>query len=194
MSQARVSQAIGQQERRLGGALFDRSNRRRIRLTPLGRRLRDDLTPVYAGLCDSLERARLAVRGITAVLRVAMLPFNIAELHPYWQRFRKLYPQWLLQIRPASLSDPFARLRSGDADVLVAWLPVEEPDLAVGPPLLVDRRTLGVSADHGLAERSSAPLDAFADHGQASAHLKLDTVRALARTVSELGPTHLDER
>ena len=49
VSQARVSQAISQQERHLGGALFDRSNRRQIRLTPLGRQLRDDLRPIYAG-------------------------------------------------------------------------------------------------------------------------------------------------
>ena len=56
VSQARVSQAISQQERRLGGALFDRANRRQIRLTPLGRQLCDDLRPVYAGLRDSLDR------------------------------------------------------------------------------------------------------------------------------------------
>ncbi|MBO2463513.1 LysR family transcriptional regulator [Actinomadura sp. LCR2-06] len=174
VTQARISQAIGQQERRLGGALFDRSNRRQIRLTPLGRQLRDDLTPVYAGLRDSLERARLAARGITAVLRIGLMPFNIAELHPYWKRFRELHPQWQLQIRPGSLTDPFAGLRTGDVDVLVAWLPVEEPDLIVGPALLVDRRILGVAADHELAERSSVPLDAFADHPQASAHLNLD--------------------
>jgi DNA-binding transcriptional LysR family regulator len=42
VSQARVSQAISKQERRLGVALFDRTSRR-VTLTPVGRRLREDL-------------------------------------------------------------------------------------------------------------------------------------------------------
>jgi DNA-binding transcriptional LysR family regulator len=98
VTQARVSQAISQQERRLGGALFDRSNRRQIRLTPLGRQLRDDLRPVYAGLRDSLERARLAARGITQVLHVGMIPSNAHELRPYWHAFRTRHPRWGLRI------------------------------------------------------------------------------------------------
>jgi DNA-binding transcriptional LysR family regulator len=86
ISQARVSQAISQQERHIGTPLFDRSNRRQVRLTPVGRQLRDDLIPVYAGLRESLERARMASRSINARLRVGMLPFNVQDLHPYWRR------------------------------------------------------------------------------------------------------------
>ncbi|WP_433250075.1 LysR family transcriptional regulator [Streptosporangium sp. CA-135522] len=163
VSQARVSQAISQQERRIGSALFDRSNRRQIRLTPVGRQLRDDLRPVYAGLRDSLERARLASRGKTAYLRVGMMPFNVHDLHPYWETFRSRHPQWELQLRRSSFVDPFARLRGGDMDVLIAWLPVEEPDLTVGPVLFTDPRVLAVSTGHELAGRSSVPLEAFAD-------------------------------
>ena len=85
VSQARISQAISQQERRLGALLFDRTNRRVVRLTPVGRQLRDDLRPVYAGLRDSLERARLAAQGVTAVLRVGMLPINGHDLRPHDQ-------------------------------------------------------------------------------------------------------------
>ncbi|MFB9631558.1 LysR family transcriptional regulator [Nonomuraea helvata] len=93
VSQARVSQAISQQERRLGGVLFDRSNRHRIRLTPLGQQLRDDLGPAYLGVLDSLERARLAAQGVSAVLRVGMIPINANELRPYWDTFRFRHPQ-----------------------------------------------------------------------------------------------------
>ncbi|NUR93225.1 MAG: LysR family transcriptional regulator, partial [Nonomuraea sp.] len=84
VSQARISQAISQQERRLGAVLFDRSNRRQVRLTPLGRQLRDDLRPVYASMRDSLERARLAARRVTSTLRVGMIPGNIHYLRGYW--------------------------------------------------------------------------------------------------------------
>ncbi|MEV5574779.1 LysR family transcriptional regulator [Spirillospora sp. NPDC052269] len=163
VSQARVSQAIAAQERRLGGALFDRSNRRQIRLTHLGRQLRDDLRPVYKGLRDSLERAHLAARGITAQLRVGMFPQNVADLHRYWQAFRSRHPQWELRLRRAPFVGPFDRLRDGDIDVLVAWLPVEEPGLTVGPTLLTDHRVLAVSTGHELAGRSSAPAEVLGD-------------------------------
>ncbi|QES09589.1 LysR family transcriptional regulator [Streptomyces venezuelae] len=162
VSQARVSQAIRKQERRIGAALFDRTSRT-VRLTAVGRQLRDDLQPVYAGLHESLERARLAARGVTGRLRVGMMPFNVVDLHPYWRVFRSRYPQWELEIRQLEFVDPFGRLRDDDVDVLVAWMPVEEPDLTVGPVLCTDPRVLAVSADHELAERSSVRLEVFAD-------------------------------
>ena len=163
VSQARVSQAIGQQERRLGAALFDRSNRRQISLTPVGRQLRDDLRPVYAGLQDSLERARLAARGITAVLRVGIMPLNVQDLRPYWDTFRIRHPQWKLSIQHAPFVDPFAGLRRGDIDLLVTWLPVDEPDLSAGPVLFAEDRVLAVPADHRLIQHASVSLEVVSD-------------------------------
>ncbi|MEU3844128.1 LysR family transcriptional regulator [Streptomyces sp. NPDC028635] len=174
VTQARVSQAIATQERRLGGTFFDRSNRRQIRLTPLGQQLRDDLRPVYAGLQAGLERARLAARGVTAVLRVGMLPFNIAELHHCWRVFRSRHPQWELQIRRAPYVDPFARLRDGELDVLVVFLPVEHPDLTVGPVVFTDLRLLAVSIEDTLAMRSSVTLENLADRQHVTAPLMPD--------------------
>ncbi|WP_412537912.1 LysR family transcriptional regulator [Longispora sp. K20-0274] len=169
VSPARVSQAISQQERRLGSLLFDRSNRRQTRLTPVGRQLRDDLRPVYMGLRDSLDRARMASRGVTARLRVGLLPFNVAELQPYWRTFRAQHSQWELQIRVAPYVRPFDMLRAGDFDVLVVWLPVEEPDLTVGPTLFTDPRVLAVSTEHELAGRPTVAHEALADFANATA-------------------------
>jgi DNA-binding transcriptional LysR family regulator len=174
VSQARVSQAIALQERRLGAVLFDRSNRRQIRMTPLGQQLRDDLRPVFVGLQGSLERARLAARGVTDVLRIGMLPFNVAELHAYWRTFRSRHPQWELQIRRAPCADPFASLCDGGLDVLVAWLPVEQADLTVGPVLFTDPRLLAVSIEDALAARSSVTLENLADRPHATAPLMPD--------------------
>ncbi len=168
VSQARVSQAIKKQERRIGAALFERTSRT-VRLTPVGRQLREDLQPVYAGLHESLERARMAARGVTGRLRVGMMPFNVVDMHAYWRTFRSRYPQWELQIRQLAYADPFGRLRDGDMDVLVAWLPVEEPDLTVGPTLFTDPRVLAVAADHELAGRESVRLETFADFEHAVA-------------------------
>ncbi|MEV0439809.1 LysR family transcriptional regulator [Streptomyces spectabilis] len=168
VSQARVSQAIRKQERRIGAALFERTSRT-VRLTSVGRQLRDDLQPVYAGLHASLERARMTASGVTGRLRVGMMPFNVVDMHHYWRTFRSRHPQWELEIRQLAYVDPFGRLRDDDMDVLVAWLPVQEPDLTVGPVLCTDSRVLAVAADHALAERTSAHLEMFADFQHAVA-------------------------
>jgi DNA-binding transcriptional LysR family regulator len=163
VSQARVSQVIKQQERRLGGALFDRSNRRQTKLTPLGSQLHSELKPAYTGLRDSLERARLAARGISGVLRVGMLPSNAHELRPYWDTFRTRHPQWELRIRHNPYVDAFAPLRNGDIDVLVAWLPIEEPDLTVGPGIFAEDMVTLVPPDHRLAGRGSVSVEDLGD-------------------------------
>ncbi|MEW2529528.1 LysR family transcriptional regulator [Streptomyces sp. NPDC047071] len=168
VSQARVSQAIRKQERRIGAPLFERTSRT-VRLTNVGRQLRDDLQPVYAGLHESLERARMTASGVTGRLRVGMMPFNIVDMHRYWRAFRARFPQWELEIRQLACVEPFGRLRDNDMDVLVTWLPVEEPDLTVGPVLCTDPRVLAVAADHELAGRTSVHLEMFADFRHAVA-------------------------
>ncbi|GAA3147263.1 LysR family transcriptional regulator [Planomonospora alba] len=173
VSQARVSQAIKAQERRIGAPLFDRTSRR-VRLTSLGRQLRDDLRPVYAGLRDSLERARLAAQGITAVLRIGMLPINVHDLRPYWDTFRSRHPAWDLRISHPTFADLFGGLRCGEIDVLVAWLPVEEPDLTVGPILFAESRVLAIAAGHELAERTSVSLETVGDFQHVDIETKPD--------------------
>lgn len=163
LSQARVSQVISRQERLLGASLFDRNNRRSIQLTPLGRQLRDDLRPVYASLHHSLERARLHAQGVTAVLRVGMIPPNAYDLGRYWDTFRARHPRWRLRVLHAPVTDPFAGLRRGDVDVLVTWLPVREPDLTVGPLLSTTSRVLAVPTGHVLAHRDSVSQEVAAD-------------------------------
>lgn len=183
VSQARVSQAIGRQERRFGAALFDRTNRRQIRLTPLGRQLRDDLRPVYEGLNASLQRARMHAQGDTAVLRVGMIPPNAHDLNRYWETFRARHPRWTLRILYAPVTDPFAGLRRGDIDILVSWLPVEEPDLTVGPPLYTVSRVLAVPVGHALARRGSVGQEEAADFPH-------PTIEAPEYWIEGLLPTH----
>lgn len=159
---ARITQAVKKQERQIGALLFERTNRT-VRLTPLGRQLRDDLWPVYTGLQDGVRRARLAAQGVTAVLRVGTLSLNVQDLRPYWDTFRARHPQWKLRIQQSSFVDPFAGLRRGDLDILICWLPVEEPDLTVGPVLFAEPRVLAVAADHELTRHTSVSLEMLAD-------------------------------
>lgn len=173
VSQARVSQAIKAQERRIGAPLFARTSRT-VRLTPVGEQLRDDLRPVYAGLHQSLERARLAARGVSASLRVGLMPFNFGQLHHYWRTFRARHPQWELRIRLAQFTEPFAQLRAGEFDAFVAWLPVDEPDLTVGPSIFSDPRVLTLAEDHPAARRSSVSWEILGDFPTGGAQLGLD--------------------
>lgn len=162
VSVARVSQAIKKQERAIGARLFDRDNRT-VRLTAVGAQLRDDLVPVRAGLEASLRRARLSATGKAGVLRVGSLMLSGYDLEKYWVRFRDRYPQWNVQLSFARFVDPFAGLRRGDLDILIAWLPIEEPDLTIGPTITVERRVLGVAADHELSIEASASSTVLRD-------------------------------
>ncbi|WP_354645305.1 LysR family transcriptional regulator [Kitasatospora camelliae] len=162
VSSARVSQAIKQQERSIGVELFQRDSRN-VRLTPTGERLRKDLVPIYRGLKESVERARLAAQGKTDVLRIGMIPGNAHDLRHYWETFRARHPQWGLKLRHAPFAEPFAGLRHGDIDILVSWLPVLEADLVTGPKLFAETRVLAVSLDHELAGRASASLEMLGD-------------------------------
>ncbi|MDP9847429.1 LysR family transcriptional regulator [Streptosporangium lutulentum] len=171
VSVARVSQAIKKQERAIGAELFAR-NSHSVRLTRLGEQLRDDLRPLRQGLAQTLERARLAARGKTGTLRVSLFPANIQELRRYWETFRAGHPQWELRLRMSAYQDPFAQLRNGEVDILATWLPVEEPDLTVGPLLFAEPRVLAVAGDHALTKRSSVSLEAVGDFG----HIAVESV------------------
>ncbi|NUP42381.1 MAG: LysR family transcriptional regulator [Streptomyces sp.] len=162
VSVARVSQAIKKQERTIGAELFAR-NSHGVRLTPLGEQLRDDLRPLRQGLAQTMERARLAARGKVGTLRVSLFPGNVQELRRYWDTFRTRHPQWELRLRMSNYQDPFAQLRNGEADILVAWLPVNEPDLTQGPVLFSEPRVLGVANDHALTRWSSVSVEVVSD-------------------------------
>ncbi|MEV0239985.1 LysR family transcriptional regulator [Streptomyces sp. NPDC050674] len=161
VSQARVSQVIRRQERRLGVALFDRTSRR-VALTPVGRRLREDLQQAVDLLQAGLARARAA--GTSQTLRLGVFGHAGHELRPLVDAFRTRCPGSDIQFGEINGSDPFTGLRTGEHDVHVVWLPVAEPDLTVGPTVLTGARVLAVAEDHPLVARGSASLEDLADN------------------------------
>lgn len=164
VSPARISQAIRKQERAVGAKLFERTSRS-VRLTAIGERLYDDLRPAFRELREGMQRAKLAAQGGSEALRVGMLPGNAYDLRPYWEAFRVRHPQWTLRIRHNPFIGPFVPLRNGDIDVLVSWLPVEEPDLTVGPVVFTEPRVLLAALGHELSEHASVSIEALGDFG-----------------------------
>lgn len=163
VSQARVSQAIRAQERRIGTALFDRTSRR-VRLTPVGRRLREDLQQVHDLLQAALARAEAAGPGVGETLKIGVFGHAGHEMRPLIDAFRTRYPGNDVTFGEVNGAEPFNALRSGEHDVNVLWLPVFEPDLTVGPTVLTGRRVLAVATDHPLADRGAASLEDLADN------------------------------
>ncbi|MGY1898694.1 LysR family transcriptional regulator [Nocardia gipuzkoensis] len=163
VSQARVSQAIRTQERRIGTALFERTSRR-VQLTPVGRRLREDLQQVHDLLQAALARAEGAGLSAGQTLKIGVFGHAGHELRPLFETFRTRYPGSGVTFGEVNGADPFNALRSGEHDVNVLWLPVIEPDLTVGPTVLTGRRLLAVATDHPLAQRGSASQEDLADN------------------------------
>jgi DNA-binding transcriptional LysR family regulator len=162
VSRARVSQAIQQSERQIGAPLFERTSRK-VTLTPIGVQLREDLQAGYDRIHDGIKRASAAARGLTGRLRLGVMDAMGNEIQDVIEAFRTQYPECELRISEVVFGDPFGDLRAGQLDLQLIWLPVEEPDLTVGPVLLVEPMVLAVSARHPLARRESLSLEDIAD-------------------------------
>ncbi|MFI9561565.1 LysR family transcriptional regulator [Nonomuraea endophytica] len=162
VTQGRVSQAIKKQERMIGAALFERTSRR-VALTEIGRQLYTDLKPVRRGLDDGMERAKLAARGKTRMLRLGLISHNLPELRTRFDAFARCHPDVDLRIGHVEFGDAFGPLRRNEIDIAVVWLPVREVDLTVGPVLFTDSIVLAMSTGHHLARRESVSLEDLGD-------------------------------
>ncbi|MGW0967841.1 LysR family transcriptional regulator [Streptomyces sp. NPDC002516] len=158
----RVSQVIKALERRVGGLLFERTSRS-VRLTPVGRQLADDLTPLVAGMEEALRRASDAGRGITGELRAAFLgEWTAPALLRAVGLFGERHPDCRVEVREVQLSNSRASLVDGSIDVLLASFPFD--GMACGPALLRESRVLAVAAGHPLAAEERLSLEVLAEH------------------------------
>ncbi|WP_280406958.1 LysR family transcriptional regulator [Nocardia carnea] len=162
LAQGRVSQTIRKLEQRIGAQLFERTSRS-VSLTPIGRRLRDDLAPAFRQIREAEARAIASGKGISGSLHVGFstpwvdtLVIRAADL------FQDRHPDCTVQIREVQLSDPFGALREGELDLQLTEFPVAEPDLVAGPVIFSEPRALIVPAGNALARRPSASVEELA--------------------------------
>jgi DNA-binding transcriptional LysR family regulator len=161
MPQPRVSRLVAALEHRVGGALFERTSRR-VRLTPLGERLLDQVQPAYARLTAALADARTAARETTGVLRIGFTATASSEpLTRLVEAFEaRSHRHAVMDV--VSNFDPYSALRRGELDVLVNWLAVDEPDLTAGPAIAYQDRVLAVARTDPLAARPSVSVEDLA--------------------------------
>lgn len=163
VSTARVSQTIKKMERRIGAPLFERTSRR-VELTPIGRRLHDDLRPAYQQIQQGLDRAINAARGVRGVLRVGFFGAAAGRfVLEVAEAFHTQHPECDVQIRENQFSDGLDNLlRAGNIEMLLAIFPIREPDLTTGVVLFRENRLLAVSARHPFARRPSVSFSDLA--------------------------------
>ena len=162
LSQARVSQTVKKLERKIGAPLFERTSRV-VRLSPLGRRLYEDVAPLHKEMEAAVARARDAARGVEGELSVGFLGSGAGSLTgAILAAFRERCPGCEVRMRETQFQDPLGALRGGDIDLLFTCLPVEEPDLTVGPVVINEPRLLAMPVGHPLAGRTSVSLEELA--------------------------------
>lgn len=162
LSQARVSQTVKKLERKIGAPLFERTSRV-VRLSPLGRRLYEDIAPLHKEMEAVVARAKDAARGVEGELSVGFLGSGAGSLTgAVLSAFRERRPGCAVRMRETQFQDPLGALRGGEVDVLFTCLPVEEPDLTVGPVVINEPRLLALPVGHPLAGRASVSLEELA--------------------------------
>ncbi|MGV9415329.1 LysR family transcriptional regulator [Nocardia sp. NPDC003693] len=159
---SRISQTIRKMERRIGAPLFER-NSRVVRLTPLGKQLRDELRPAYDQIAASLvaaSRGRTVEQTITVGFSA---PWCGNLLVRAADAFRARYPNTAVDIEEIQLVDPLGRMRAGAVDMQLTEFPIAEPDITTGPIIFSEPRALMVPAKHPLAQWESVSMEDLAD-------------------------------
>ena len=163
VSQPRISRLVAALEREVGGKLFERTSRR-VALTPLGEQFHALLLPGYAQMQTALARARHAAREAAGPLRIGCLVTLAGPaLTRLIDQFSVRCPDCQVSLHVVETRNPYASLRSGDIDVLVSFLVVNQPDLTTGPVIERRDRVLLVGCGHRLAGARSVSVEDLGD-------------------------------
>jgi DNA-binding transcriptional LysR family regulator len=165
LSQARVSQTVRALERQIGGQLFARTSRR-VLLTPLGEQLRARLRPGYDQILRAFDEVQTAAAGITGELRISRSSYAAGGslLLEIIRSFEARHPGCRVVVGEPEPVTIIQSLRNGDLDLIVYWVPLDEPDLVEGPVLSTEERIVFVPRGHELASRGSVTLEDLGDY------------------------------
>jgi DNA-binding transcriptional LysR family regulator len=162
---SRVSQSLRALEHKLGSPLVHRTSRR-VELTPFGESFLRDVRPALEQLDDVLQRSDVAEQGLSGALRLGLFsgPAGGPHLVEIIRAFEAVHPDCTVEVVQASWDDPFRGLRENAVEAMATWLPLQLPDIVVGPTLTRQCRVLAVGRDHPLAKRKTVSVEELADH------------------------------
>lgn len=198
-----ASQMIRRLETRIGGRLFSRTSRR-VQLTPLGERLAANLGPAYGQLERALTDARETANGVAGTLRVGS--YFALNLGPHWvpivSEFERLHPACRVDFVDTGIQRSYLDpLRSGELDIVATRLPLDQPDITIGPILSHERRVLLIAKEDPLAVKKAVSIEDFADRlvtGAASSPSEMidvfvPPVSPSGRRLRRVSPTSIEE-
>jgi DNA-binding transcriptional LysR family regulator len=164
LTPSRVSQSLRELEHKLGAQLVHRTSRR-VQLTPYGQRFQREIRPAVEQLDGVLERSNTAARSLEGTLRLGLFsgPAGGPRLVEVIHAFEALHPECSVEVQQLSWDDPFAPLRENDIHLMATWIPLEQPDLVIGPTLTSQPRVLAVASGHPLAERDTVDVEELAE-------------------------------
>jgi DNA-binding transcriptional LysR family regulator len=165
LTQSRVSQLLRSLENKLGDPLLRRTSRR-VSLTPAGARLLRELGPAYNDVLSALEHCRRASEQLEGVLRLGVT--SASAVHPALldviETFEAEHPRCRAETVELPFRDRLSPLQRGEIELMVARLPLDEPQIVLGPVVSTDQRVLAVAKDHPLAARGTTTLDEIAEY------------------------------
>ncbi|MFG1907608.1 LysR family transcriptional regulator [Kribbella sp. NPDC048928] len=166
LTTSRVSQVLSALERKLGGQrLFHRTSRV-VELTDAGRTLYAELIPAMAGVDRVLRTARFRSSG-PGVVRLGLLnaASGVDVLSRAIERFEATYAGARVELSTTGFDDRLGPLRRREVDLVVTRLPLDQPDIVIGPVLsAADQRVVMVGRTHPLADRAVLSIEDLADH------------------------------
>ncbi|WP_410812188.1 LysR family transcriptional regulator [Micromonospora sp. 067-2] len=166
LTTSRVSQTVRALERKLGDQRLFRRTSRMVELSEAGRALRAELVPAVAGLDRVLRTAAFRSRG-PGVVRVGLLnaASGVDLLSRAFKRFEATYPGATVQLSTTPFDDRLGPLRRREVDLAVTRLPLDQPDIIVGPVLsAADQRVVMLGRTHPFADRADLSIEDLADH------------------------------
>ncbi|MGO9971634.1 MAG: LysR substrate-binding domain-containing protein [Solirubrobacteraceae bacterium] len=162
----RVSQTIQTLEARIGTRLFDRTSRK-VRATPIGEQLHSRIASSYEQLRRGWEDVHELATGVAGTLRLGTYAYVATgpQLIEVIKVFETRHPDCKVQVTETGLEPAqFDRLHHDQLDMIAMRMPLNDPDLTIGPTLTREPRVLVVATDHPLAALPSVSVEDLADY------------------------------
>ncbi|MET0379180.1 MAG: LysR family transcriptional regulator [Spongiibacteraceae bacterium] len=152
LSQPALSIAIRNLEETLGGKLIARTTRA-LGLTPEGEVFLPVARRLLADWDGALSDAHSLFAKRRGKLRIAAMPsFATSHLPPILRRYHDQYPNISVSIEDVVAENVVDQVRSGKAEIGVAFMPTDRGDDLEFKPLFTDRFVAALPPDHPLAE------------------------------------------